>query len=178
MIVILAFVPLFALSGMEGQLFAPLGIAYIVSILSSLLVSLTVTPVLSYWLLSQRQLNEHQQDGFVLRTVKWIGNQVIRFSLRFPHFNLAVTALLVAVAGLFVMRLERDFLPPFNEGAVQLNVVLPPGSSLATSNDIAQRVEARLRQITDIEQFCPSHRPRGTRRTCRRRQPERVHSGT
>ena len=153
MIVILAFVPLFALSGMEGQLFAPLGVAYIVSILSSLLVSLTVTPVLSYWLLGKRRLTKHQQDGLVLRSVKWMGNKIIRFSLRFPQLNLAITALLVAVAGLFVLRLERDFLPPFNEGAVQLNVILPPGSSLETSNDIVDRVAARLRHIEDIEQF-------------------------
>ena len=153
MIVILVFVPLFALSGMEGRLFAPLGVAYIVSIVSSLLVSLTVTPVLSYWLLGGRKLTEHEKDGFILRAVKWIGNKVIRFSLLFPRFNLAVTAVLVAVAALFVLRLERDFLPPFNEGAVQLNVVLPPGTSLETSNDIAGRVENRLKQIEDIEQF-------------------------
>lgn len=153
MIVILVFVPLFALSGMEGRLFAPLGVAYIVSIVSSLLVSLTVTPVLSYWLLGGRKLTEHEKDGFVLRAVKWVGNQVIRFSLLFPRFNLTVTAVLVALAALFVFRLERDFLPPFNEGAVQLNVVLPPGTSLETSNDIAGRVENRLKQIEDIEQF-------------------------
>ena len=153
MIVILVFVPLFALSGMEGRLFAPLGVAYIVSIVSSLLVSLTVTPVLSFWLLGGRKLTEHEKDGFVLRAVKWVGNKVIRFSLQFPRFNLAVTAVLVALAALFVFRLERDFLPPFNEGAVQLNVVLPPGTSLETSNDIAGRVENRLKQIEDIEQF-------------------------
>ncbi|GAB5404806.1 MAG: efflux RND transporter permease subunit [Aureliella sp.] len=153
MIVILVFVPLFALSGMEGRLFAPLGVAYIVSILSSLVVSLTVTPILSYWLLAGRTLSERKEDGFVLRGVKWVGNRVIRFSLMFPRFTLAVTALLVALAALFVLRLERDFLPPFNEGAVQLNVVLPPGTSLATSNDIAGRVEDRLKQIEDIEQF-------------------------
>ncbi|MEM8669283.1 MAG: efflux RND transporter permease subunit [Planctomycetota bacterium] len=152
-IVILVFVPLFALSGMEGRLFAPLGVAYIVSIVSSLLVSLTVTPVLSYWLLGGRKLTEHEKGGFVLRAVKWVGNKVIRFSLLVPRFNLAVTAVLVALAALFVLRLERDFLPPFNEGAVQLNVVLPPGTSLETSNDIAGRVENRLKQIEDIEQF-------------------------
>ncbi len=153
MIVILVFLPLFALSGMEGRLFAPLGIAYIVSILSSLLVSLTVTPVLSYWLLGNQKLKGHEEDGFVLRAIKWVGDKVIRFSLTVPRLNLAVTAVLVALAGLFLVSLERDFLPPFNEGAVQLNVVLPPGTSLATSNDIAGRVETRLRQIEDIEGF-------------------------
>ncbi|WDQ17072.1 efflux RND transporter permease subunit [Rhodopirellula sp. P2] len=153
MIVILVFLPLFALSGMEGRLFAPLGVAYIVSILSSLLVSLTVTPVLSYWLLGSQKLKGHEKDGFVLRGIKWIGDKVIRFSLTVPRFNLAVTAVLVALAGMFLMSLERDFLPPFNEGAVQLNVVLPPGTSLATSNDISGRVETRLREIDDIKGF-------------------------
>ncbi|WP_417738861.1 efflux RND transporter permease subunit [Rosistilla oblonga] len=153
MIVILVFIPLFALSGMEGRLFAPLGIAYIVSILSSLLVSLTVTPVLSYWLLGKQKLTEHERDGLLLRGIKWIGDRVIRFSLRLPRLNLTVTAVLVALAGLFAYSLERDFLPPFNEGAVQLNVVLPPGTSLETSNQIAQRVEQRLQQIDDVQQF-------------------------
>ena len=152
-IVILAFVPLLALSGMEGRLFAPLGVAYIVSILSSTLVSLTVTPVLSYWLLSGGKAVEREKDGVVLRTIKWLGERIIRFSLHFPWFNLAVPAFLVAIAALFLARLERDFLPPFNEGAVQLNVVLPPGTSLETSNDIAGRVENRLKEIEDIEQF-------------------------
>ncbi|QDT13430.1 efflux RND transporter permease subunit [Planctomycetes bacterium K23_9] len=153
MIVILVFLPLFALSGMEGRLFAPLGVAYIVSILSSLLVSLTVTPVLSYWLLGSQKLKGHEKDGFVLRGIKWVGDKVIRFSLTVPRFNLAVTAVLVVLSGMFLMSLERDFLPPFNEGAVQLNVVLPPGTSLATSNDISSRVETRLREIEDIEGF-------------------------
>ncbi|MCA9077742.1 MAG: efflux RND transporter permease subunit [Planctomycetaceae bacterium] len=153
MIVILVFVPLFALSGMEGRLFAPLGVAYIVSILSSLLVSLTVTPVLSYWLLAGRSSTEEEKDGFLLRGIKWIGDKVIRFSLRLPGMNLAVTVLAVAVAGLFVITLERDFLPPFNEGAMQLNVVLPPGTSLQTSNEIGHRVEERLQEIEDVKQF-------------------------
>jgi CzcA family heavy metal efflux pump len=152
-IVCLVFAPLFALSGMEGRLFTPLGVAYIVSIVSSLLVSLTVTPVLSYWLLGHAKLMEREQDGFLLRGLKWVGDKVIRFSLQFPRFNLTLTLLAVAVAALFVVNLERDFLPPFNEGAIQLNVVLPPGTSLATSNAINQKVEQRLLKIEDIDSF-------------------------
>jgi len=149
-IVILVFLPLFALSGMEGRLFTPLGIAYIVSILSSLLVSLTVTPVLSYWLLAGRKMSAEEKDGFLLRGLKWVGDKIIRFSLAVPHLNLLATLAAVALAGLFLMNLERDFLPPFNEGTIQLNVVLPPGTSLETSNDIAHRVEDRLKNIKDI----------------------------
>lgn len=153
MIVILVFVPLFALGGMEGKLFVPLGVAYIVSIVSSLVVSLTVTPVLSYWLLGLSQASGDESDGFVLRGLKWIGGRVIGFSLAVPRFNLVATLLLVGLAALFLSRLERDFLPPFNEGTVQLNVVLPPGTSLAASNAIATTVEDSLKQIEDVQRF-------------------------
>jgi CzcA family heavy metal efflux pump len=149
-IVCLVFIPLFALGGMEGKLFVPLAIAYIVSIAASLLVSLTVTPVLSYWLLGQSKLSEHSVDGFVLRVLKRIFSGIIRFSLAFPRFNLAVVSVGVVIAGVFVVALEKDFLPPFNEGSIQLNIVLPPGTSLAVSNSIAQRCEKRLMQVPDV----------------------------
>ena len=153
MIVILVFVPLFALEGMVGRLFAPLGIAYIVSILSSLVVSLTVTPVLSYWLLGRAKLVEEEKDGFALRCLKFVGDKVIRFSLTFPQLNLIVTVAFVALAGLFVLNLDRKPLPPFNEGVMQLNVVLPPGTSLAMSGSINRKVEKRLTEIDDVQQF-------------------------
>jgi HME family heavy-metal exporter len=153
MIVVLVFVPLFALSGMEGRLFTPIAIAYIVSILASLVVSLTVTPVLSYWLLGHSRLTEHGDDGFVLRGLKWVARHVIRMSLAFPRAILLVTILAVGVAVLSLLRLDRDFLPPFNEGAMQINVLLPPGTSLAKSNDIAARVETRLQKLDDIVAF-------------------------
>lgn len=149
-IVCLVFIPMFALGGMEGRLFRPLAIAYIVSIAASLLVSLTVTPVLSYWLLGRSKLTEHGDDGFVLRFLKGVFGGIIRFSLTFPRFNLAVVMVGVAVAGMFVMALEKDFLPPFNEGSIQLNVVLPPGTSLSVSNSIAKRCEQRLMQVPDV----------------------------
>ncbi|TWT67372.1 efflux RND transporter permease subunit [Allorhodopirellula solitaria] len=153
MIVILAFLPLFALGGMEGKLFAPMGVAYIVSILSSLLVSLTVTPVLSYWLLGLSKRGGHEQDGRVLGGLKRVADKIIRFSLAFPRFNLGVTLGMVAIAAIFAMRLERDFLPPFNEGTIQLNVVLPPGTSLAQSERIATTVEESLMRIEDVQRF-------------------------
>jgi len=157
MIICLVFVPLFALGGMEGRLFTPLGIAYIVSIVASLVVSLTVTPVLCYWLLGSRKATaaDHhpERDGFVLRGLKWIGSRVIRFSLAAPWLNLGVTVALVLIAALFAVSLERDFLPPFNEGAIQLNVILPPGTSLETSRQINLTVEKRLQQLDDIVAF-------------------------
>jgi len=153
MIVCLVFVPLFALEGMEGRLFTPLGIAYVVSILASLLVSLTVTPVLSYWLLSSESRHVQEIDGPLLRLLKWGASKVIWFSLSFPRLNLTVVALAVAVAGVCVVRLDRDFLPPFNEGAIQLNVLLPPGTSLATCIEINRVVENRLTENPDVITF-------------------------
>jgi HME family heavy-metal exporter len=152
-IVIVVFLPLFALSGMEGKLFAPLGVAYIVSILSSLIVSLTVTPVLSYWFLGTRQHPARLDEGLVLRGLKWAGERVIRFSLTYPRVNLIGGVTLVVIAGMFLWRLERDFLPPFNEGTIQLNVVLPPGTSLSASNAICRMVENSLMEIDDVQKF-------------------------
>ncbi|REJ94923.1 MAG: AcrB/AcrD/AcrF family protein [Planctomycetota bacterium] len=149
-LVVLVFIPLFALEGIEGRLFTPLGIAYIVSILASLLVSLTVTPVLSYWLLSRAKLMEREQDGLLLRVLKWIAGYVIRFSIRFSWPILGVVSVLVALAAITVTQLGRDFLPPFNEGSVQVNVVLPPGTSLATSDRIAGMVDQKLLEIDEV----------------------------
>ena len=153
-IVVLVFIPLFALGGMEGRLFTPLGIAYIVSILSSLLVSLTVTPVLSYWLLGlnrSRNPDKPERDSFVLTGLKWLAGLVINASLRLSVPILGIAALTVAIAGIAMYSLERDFLPPFDEGAVQVNVLMPPGTSLAKSQDVAQIADRRLQQIPEIQ---------------------------
>ena len=152
-LVVLVFVPLFALSGMEGRLFTPLGVAYIVSILASLVVSLTVTPVLSYWMLPKAKVMGHEKDSFVLRWLKWLVGYAIRFSVRHPWPVLAIVTAAVLVSCLVVTQLGRDFLPPFNEGTVQINVVLPPGNSLETSNRLAGMVEGRLKNVPGVVTF-------------------------
>ncbi len=153
MIVVLVFLPVFALSGMEGRLFTPVGIAYIVSILSSLLVSLTVTPVLSYWLLSNARFMGREKDSFVLGGLKKLAGWAIGASLRVPLVMLAIATVALAIAGYAIVQKENDFLPPFNEGAVQINIVLPPGTSLDTSQDIARKVEDRLKRVEDLQAF-------------------------
>jgi HME family heavy-metal exporter len=152
-LVVLVFVPLFALSGMEGRLFVPLGVAYIVSILASLVVSLTVTPVLSYWLLPNAKSMGHRQDGFLLRWLKWIAGFAIRVSVRHPWPILTTVAAAVVLSVLIVTQLGRDFLPPFNEGSAQVNVLLPPGTSLDASNRIAGMVDERLKQVAGVVSF-------------------------
>lgn len=152
-IVCMVFLPLFALSGMEGRLFAPLGIAYVVSIIASLVVSLTVTPILSYWLLPNSSAVSHSEDSMVLRVLKGGADRIIRFSLDYPWLNLGAVAIMVIVSVVAIWNRERDFLPPFNEGAVQINVLLPPGTSLATSVAINQKVEDSLKMEEDVINF-------------------------
>lgn len=146
-LVILVFLPLFALSGIEGRLFAPLGVAYIVSILASLLVSLCVTPVLSYYLLARSRATHHERDGFLLRGLKWAGAHLIRFSIRRQVIIQVFTWLLVGYCAWRMTTIGADFLPPFDEGTVQVNVTLPSGASLDASNQASTLVDARLRSF-------------------------------
>ncbi len=150
-VVILVFLPLFALSGVEGRLFTPLGIAYIVSILASLAVSLTVTPVLSYYLLPQSKATHAEHDGLLLRFLKRVASLLIRLSMAHPVWLLLATWLMVGYAGWHLSQMGRNFLPQFDEGSVQVNITLPPGSSLAASNQVSGTVDAifRRRQVTD-----------------------------
>ncbi|QDU11842.1 efflux RND transporter permease subunit [Gimesia aquarii] len=143
-VVVLAFMPLFALSGVEGRLFAPLGVAYIVSILASLLVSLTVTPVLSYYLLPQAKATHNHQDGRLLRVLKWGASFLIRFSIRRAGILLVLTWVLVGFSVWELSKLGADFLPKFDEGSVQINVTLPGGSSLKASNEASALIDKQL----------------------------------
>lgn len=140
-VVILVFLPLFALSGVEGRLFAPLGFAYVFSILSSFLVSLTITPVLSFYLLPNSGATHRENDGPLLRGLKALASPLIRTSMAIPGSLLVVTWVAVLVAGWQFSRLGRNFLPAFDEGSVQVNVTLPPGSSLQASNQMSSNID-------------------------------------
>lgn len=149
-LVILVFVPLFALSGIEGRLFSPLGVAYIVSILASLVVSLTLTPVLGSLLLTGRNGSSgaaaHHDDSPLLRLLKRCVTPVIRTSLSRVGLTviLSIVGMGIVASVILVMRLGSDFLPAFDEGAAQINFVLPPGSSLEASNRASTMVDAAL----------------------------------
>ncbi len=146
-VVILVFLPLFALSGVEGRLFTPLGFAYIVSILSSFVVSLTVTPVLSYYLLPKSKATHGEHEGVVLRSLKWMVRPLIQFSMKFPSLLVIMTWLIVAIAAWQVAQLGRNFLPAFDEGSVQVNVTLPPGSSLQASNQVSTNIDGVFKSM-------------------------------
>ena len=150
-IVVLVFVPLFALPGIEGRLFSPLGIAYIVSILGSMLVSMTVTPVLcSYLLPTMKRL-----DRGDTRMVRWLKRQDERLlAWSFPRAKalVAVAAAAVVVAAASVPFLPRVFLPPFNEGSLVLSLLLQPGTSLVESNRIGAVAEGLIGEVPEVAQ--------------------------
>lgn len=149
MIVVLVFVPLFALPGIEGRLFAPLGVAYIVSILASMLVSMTVTPVLCYYLLPKMKLLEHGDSRLVAWLKRWDARLLNwSFERARPLLLGAVTAVLLA--GAMVPFFARSFLPAFNEGTLTINVLLNPGSSLAESNRIGTLAEKLIMQVPEV----------------------------
>lgn len=146
-VVVLAFLPLFALSGVEGRLFVPLGIAYIVSILASLVVSLTVTPVLSFYLLPASIAVHGTREGLFLRALKWLVAPFIRLSMANAGVLMLVSWLAVAFCAWRLTTLGTDFLPKFDEGSVQINVTLPAGASLLASNQAAGQIDANLRAM-------------------------------
>jgi HME family heavy-metal exporter len=150
-IVVLVFVPLFALPGIEGRLFSPLGIAYIVSILASMLVSMTVTPVLCYYLLPTMKRLDHGDSPLVA----WLKKQDARLlAWSFPRAKLLIGAAAVAVivAAASVPFFPRVFLPAFNEGSLVLSLMLNPGTSLAEANRIGAVAEGLIREVPEVLQ--------------------------
>lgn len=150
-VVILVFIPLFALGGIEGRIFAPLGIAYIISILASMVVSLTVTPALCAWLLPNAKFLGREGDGFLVRTLKrWNRKVFLEPALARPKLFLAGASLFLAAALASFPFLGREFLPPFNEGTATLNVFSPPGTSLAESDRIGGIAERIVLQVPEV----------------------------
>lgn len=150
-IVVLVFVPLFAMQGIEGRIFTPLGVAYIVSILASLLVSLTVTPALCAYMLPNLKRLGAEHDGFVIRGVKatqrWVLDRL------FPRSTLVFATIAVAFIlsiGVFTT-FGREFLPQFNEGSVTITIFQKPGTSLGESNRIGNIAEKLLQDLPEIE---------------------------
>lgn len=150
-VVVLVFVPLFAMQGIEGRIFTPLGIAYIVSILASLLVSLTVTPALCAYMLPRLKRLGAEHDGWVVRHIKSV--QKWTLDRLFPRSTLVfcvITAAFVLSAAAF-MTFGREFLPQFNEGSVTITIYQKPGTSLAESNRIGMVAERLLQELPEIE---------------------------
>jgi len=150
-IVVLVFVPLFALPGIEGRLFTPLGIAYIVSILASMLVSMTVTPVMCYYLLPTLKGLDHG-DSPLVAWLKRQDTKLLTWSFGRAKLLIAVAVLAVAGAAATVPFFPRAFLPAFNEGSLVLGLVMQPGTSLAEANRVGAVAETLIRQVPEVTQ--------------------------
>ena len=149
-ITVLVFVPLFYLSGIEGRLFVPLGISYIVSLLASLLVSLTVTPVLCTFLLGKGKLTEHP-EGALVRWLKRADERLLNWALDHSILVMgATTALFVGSLALLPL-MGREFLPAFNEGTATITAVAKPGISLEASNELGTRAEELILQVPEVK---------------------------
>ena len=152
-IIVLVFVPLFVLPGIEGRLFHALGVAYIVSILASMAVSLTVTPALAYFLLAKTALpnDRHGTDySPLVRTLKALDTRLLHWSFGRPRLLLAAALLAVVAAAGSVAFLPKAFLPPFNEGTLVVNLLLDPGTSLAESNRLGAEAERLVKLVPEV----------------------------
>ena len=148
-IIVLVFLPLFALPGMEGRLFVPLGIAFIVSTLASLVVSVTVTPVLSFYLLPRMKSLDHG-DTKLLAWLKAGYGRSLQTVLNRPRTALAAGALAIMVAAAAVPFFPKTFLPPFNEGTLLIGMRLNPGVTLAESSVLAQQAEVLVKAVPEV----------------------------
>ena len=151
LIIVVSFVPLFFLSGMEGRMLVPLGIAFIVALFASTVVALTLTPVLCSYLLGSNKTNKELKESFVARWMKGIYGKALTWVLAHKRVTLGSTiGLFVVALGVF-FTLGRSFLPSFNEGSFTINISSLPGISLEESNKMGHRAEELLLTIPEIQ---------------------------
>lgn len=152
LIIIVSFIPLFFLGGMEGRLLQPLGIAFITSVLTSLIVAVTVTPVLCSYLLRNEEVLKKQAEG--TKVERWLQKQyagILTHALRIPKTIIGITVIAFALSLLLFTQLGRSFLPEFNEGSMVISVVGPPGMSLEESNKTGKLVEQQLLEMPEVD---------------------------
>ncbi|MDP3817124.1 efflux RND transporter permease subunit [Pseudomonas sp.] len=150
LVVVLVFVPLFALPGIEGRLFMPLGVAYITSILASMLVALTVTPVLCFYLLPRMKHSEHADSPLVRLLKRW-DKRALQWSFARARPILLGALVVLGLALATVPYFPRAFLPAFNEGTLTISLLLNPGTSLAESNQVGQLAESLLLEVPEVK---------------------------
>ena len=152
LIIIASFVPLFFLSGMEGRMLVPLGVAFIAALIASTIVALTLTPVLCSYLLGKpRKGDKPEREPYVVRKLKIVYEKALRWTLIHKKWVLGITGV-VLVAAIFVFfSLGRSFLPPFNEGSFTINVSTVPGISIEESDKIGRIAEDILLSVPEIQ---------------------------
>jgi CzcA family heavy metal efflux pump len=152
LIIIVAFLPLFFLSGMEGRMLKPLGIAFIVSLSVSLLVAMTLTPLMCTMLLTQKSyLDKYQRDKWLLRNLSAFYKKSLAWVLKHKRPVLYTTLGLFVFSLVLLSTMGRSFLPEFNEGSLTLSVICKPGTSLEESNKLGNLVEKELLSIPEVE---------------------------
>ena len=150
LVVFLVFLPLLFLSGIEGRLLEPLGVAFIVSVLASLLVAVTVTPVLCHYLLASPTGSKSRGEGYLPRKLKEYYRPLLEMTL--PRWKVVAAIALLGVAGALwgLTQAGQAFLPEFNEGSLTINVDTLPGTSLEASSRIGNWVEQRLHEYPEV----------------------------
>ena len=152
LIIVVSFVPLFFLSGMEGRMLVPLGIAFIVALFASTVVELTLTTVLCSYLLNRKATGMKElREAWIARKLKVVYKRALELALAYQKWVLGTTIALFVVALVIFFHLGRSFLPPFNEGSFTINVSSLPGISLDESDQIGRRAEALLLQVPEIK---------------------------
>ncbi|MBX3113246.1 MAG: efflux RND transporter permease subunit [Fimbriimonadaceae bacterium] len=149
LIIVVVFIPLLSLEGMEGRVFLPLGLAFIFSMMASLLVSLTLTPALCALLLSKVSPKDHG-DSKLVRFLKKLNAPLVNGSMNRPGLVFGATLAMTAVAVYVLPTLGREFLPKFNEGSLAINAILPPGTSLEESNRIGRIIEKTALTVPEV----------------------------
>ena len=151
LIIVASFVPLFFLTGMEGRMLVPLGIAFIVALCASTLIALTLTPVLCSYLLGRSKNDELPKEAFLAVWLRGIYGKALAWVLRHKKPMLGGTIALFIVTLVLFFTLGRSFLPPFNEGSLTINVGSMPGISLEESDKMGHRAEMLLLSIPEIQ---------------------------
>lgn len=151
-IIIVAFIPLFFLSGMEGRLLAPLGIAFIVALFASLIVAISITPVLcSYLLTGDKMLERQHKESWLVRKLSSLYENSLNLAMSYKKPILGVSLALFIASLILLGSLGRSFLPEFNEGSLVVSVTSMPGISLEESNKIGVQVEKTLLTVPEIK---------------------------
>ena len=153
LIIIASFVPLFFLSGMEGRMLAPLGIAFIVALIASTVVALTLTPVLCSYLLGKPKKNNDKPESepYVVRKLKSVYGKALKWTLNHRKLVLGGTGVVLVATVVIFFTLGRSFLPPFNEGSFTINISTLPGISLEESDKMGRIAENILLSIPEIQ---------------------------
>ncbi len=147
----LVFLPLFALQGIEGRIFAPLALSFILSMICSTIVALTLTPVMSSYLLPKVKTLGKREDTCLVRWIKTFHKKLLRLSFKQAKLTFALFGFLLVVGCCMMFSFGKEFLPPFNEGSFTVIIASPPGTNLAEASRVGQMAEKALLSIPEVE---------------------------